>query len=293
MILQGGRTFQVCEFVLERARHVDAAGTQHLMHRTIASGEVSDEALHNFWRESEAEEHTMHIEKVARMVSIHRRHQLAPVEFRHSKRGQGEHGREQVADGPYQRPGFDEKQRSPEDEVDFNLHLHTPAAREYLGLIARFAARNFGPDSAALETALDRRQFCRALGEGDIPSDQVRGEDGIDIDREARHVLHEQIQCRASLHREAVRGKDIGHDLKHQANGSYIGFVHHGLRMSEQNSTRWSLRVEIEDSLFVSLVTKCDHYAESSPILKWTAVYHNLQSSPGLIQWVPRRGEFR
>ena len=48
----------------------------------------------------------------------------------------------------------------------------------------------------------------------------------VDVHRQARHVPHEEVDGRATLHGEDVVREHVGHDGQQQANGVRVGLIH-------------------------------------------------------------------
>lgn len=106
------------------------------MHRAIVSGKVADEAVHDVVTQPETPEHVQHVEHVPRMLTIHRRHQLAAVDLRRIQHGQLQVGREKLSRRGDEWLLRHREHRPAKHEVDFDFDLGRPIRDEHLGLLA-------------------------------------------------------------------------------------------------------------------------------------------------------------
>ena len=73
------------ELVLKGTLQREIPRAEHLMHRAVVPGDVTDEALHELGTQAEAFEHAVDIEEVPRMLAVERGDEFASVEFGHRR----------------------------------------------------------------------------------------------------------------------------------------------------------------------------------------------------------------
>ena len=143
-----------------------------------------------------------HVEDVARMLTIHRRDKLAAVELCRRQDRNGEVRGGQVLGAVDQRVMFDWKRSATKHHVHLDLDLRRTVADHELDVIALCRGRQVGAVSLVRELCLDSGQLRGNDQQCGLAVRAVVDKHEIDVDRHARHLLHEQVQRGAAFHRE-------------------------------------------------------------------------------------------
>ena len=193
-------------------RNIEPLRRENFGHRPVMAQQVDDEGLAQRVVDAFICQQVAHVEQVARVLAVERRHDLAGVEIRKvDERHFGEPellfdlGRDALDCGlidtaaQYRRDlDLDLRVVGPEYQLGRAV-LAFGLARIDLRAANAFRDRVRDP----FHPCIDRLQRCCAIRDGHVGQ--------IDIDREPRQVAHEQIDRRAALEREFLLRRDEGH----------------------------------------------------------------------------------